>query len=252
MHGTNRHGARKIARVATSALLGLLTVFAVLVLLVGIFARPGKDHISRLDGHPILTVLSGSMVPVFNPGDLVIDDPVDASQAARLVPGDIITFHVNGGSTNLITHRIVAVRHPHAAPGDPSGVLYQTKGVANNAPDPELVAPSQVVGTYTRHVRYAGYLLEGIQKKTVFFLIIFLPLLYLIGSEIAKRWREPEEVSSQAPETTPETTSDGASAFSPEDPRHPELAYAASLLSDVSDANPPRGEIASGEGGVRT
>lgn len=183
---TESRGHRKsVAQKVASAVLGLLVVVAVLLVALGFLARPGKDGISRLAGHPILTVLSGSMTPVFHPGDMLIDDPVNRDQSTRLAAGDIITFHVPGSATELITHKIIAVKATSA------GVRYETKGVANNAPDANLVTPDQVVGTYHGHLRFGGYFLQAVQKKIVFFFLIFLPLLYLIASELKKRWHEP-------------------------------------------------------------
>jgi signal peptidase len=186
--------AGRVFKAISSLVLGVMAVFALLLVLLGIFARPGSDGISRIANHPILKVLSGSMTGVFSPGDMIIDNPITTAQSQRLVAGDIITFHVaNTSSNNLITHRIVAVNR---ADGQ---LTYQTKGDANNAPDPEPVAPTQIVGTYRQHVPYAGYLLQWAQQKTIFFLLIVVPLVYLVVLEIAKHWNEPPKKDDGAP-----------------------------------------------------
>ena len=192
MSNTQQSRTRRALGAATSILLGALAIFALLLVVLGVIARPGHDGVSRVGGHPMLTVLSGSMTPVFRPGDLIIDNPVAAAKVDQLVPGDIITFHVTGSSTNLITHKIVAVKHVNG------GVKYQTQGVANNAPDPELVQPDHVVGTYRKHVPMAGYLLQAVQKKTIFFLLILVPLLYLGVSEAAKPRRKEAPADASA------------------------------------------------------
>jgi signal peptidase I len=172
---------------ASSVLLAVLSVVAVVLVVFGFLARPGKDGISRVGGHPVLTVLSGSMVPVFNPGDMVVDDRIRSGMANRLAAGDVITFHVAGSSAQLITHRIVAVKRVSHPTSPLDSVVYVTKGDANNAADVNTVAPSQVVGTYARRVPFGGYVLQSVQKKTIFFFIILIPLLYLIGSALTKR-----------------------------------------------------------------
>ena len=192
MSNTQRSHPRRVVNAATSILLGALAILALLLVVLGVVARPGHDGVSRVAGHPILTVLSGSMTPVFRPGDLAIDDPVPTGKADQLVPGDVITFHVSGSATNLITHKIIAVKH------EKGGVSYQTQGVANNAPDPELVQPTQIVGTYRMHIPMAGYLLQAIQKKTIFFLLILVPLLYLGISEATKRSRKEAPADASA------------------------------------------------------
>lgn len=188
-----RRFAARLGSAAASLLLWLLVALGLVTLVLGILARPAKDGISRLFGHPVLTVLSGSMSPTFRPGDLVVDDPLGPAKAGRLAAGDVITFHVSGSSKELITHRIAGVR------ALPDGqVAYQTKGDANNAPDEELVAPSQVVGTYTRRVPFAGYALEAIRTKAVFFGVVLLPLLYIGAGALFKR-RRPTEQPVEAP-----------------------------------------------------
>lgn len=185
---TKRHRGMGIAKAIAALVLAVLGVLAAALVLLGLFARPGSDGISRIGGHPVLGVLSGSMRGVFDPGDLIIDDPISPAQSQRLVAGDIITFHVaNQTSSNLITHRIVGVQRT------PDGrVSYRTKGVANNAPDPEPVMPTQIVGTYHSHLPWGGYLLQAAQQKTIFIIVIAVPLTYLVVIEIAKRWNEPD------------------------------------------------------------
>jgi len=111
MSGTQQSRMRRALSAAASILLGALALFALLLVVLGVVARPGHDGISRVGGHPMLTVLSGSMTPVFRPGDLIVDNTVPAGKADRLAVGNIITFHVaNSSSTNLITHKIVAIK----------------------------------------------------------------------------------------------------------------------------------------------
>lgn len=193
--------ANRLAKGVSALLLGVLSIFALLLVLLGLFARPGSDGISRVHGHPVLTVLSGSMKPVFDPGDMIVDNPISPANAARLAAGNIITFHVaNSSSNNLITHRIFAVKNTNGQ------VTYQTKGDANNAPDPEPVTPQQIVGTYRSHIPYGGYVLQWAQQKIVFFVIIIVPVIYLVAMQIAKHWNETDkggnaDAADQEPDT---------------------------------------------------
>jgi signal peptidase len=117
-----------------------------------------------------------------------VDNPITPAQTQQLVAGDIITFHVaNTSSNNLITHRVHAVEHVNGQ------VAYQTKGDANNTPDPELVTPQQIVGTYRSHIPYGGYVLQWAQQKIVFFVIIIVPVIYLVAMQIASHWNESDK-----------------------------------------------------------
>lgn len=203
---------RRLGSVLTVALL----VFAALLVLLAVFARSDGRGITRVSGHPVLTVLSQSMTPTFRAGDLVIDEPVTPSQAERLVAGDVITFRLGDGN-DLVTHRIVQVHS--SASGD---VTYTTKGDANNIVDSHPVEPSQIVGTYSRRIPLAGYALKAAHSRSGLFLFIFLPILALVGGEIAKRWR---------------TSDDDAAAKSATDPGPAEIAQQALVGSSAADTS---------------
>jgi len=211
-----RHAKRgvRFASLASSILLGLLTVLALCSVVLGFAARPGADGVSRIAGHPILTVLSGSMRPAFRPGDMLIDDRVSGARAEHLAVGDVITFRVTGTSNDFITHRIAAVKT--SATGATGAVSYQTKGDANNAPDQDLVQPNQVVGVYQSHLPYGGYLLQDVHRRSIFLLFILLPLAYFVGSEVLQRWAKSRPAKSGSSEEQLPADETAASATSSE------------------------------------
>ena len=96
------------------------------------------------------TVLTGSMVPAYSPGTLVVVTPTDA---ADINLGDVITYQLESGKPTVVTHRVVAVGA--AADGEP---LFITRGDANDADDPEPVRPVQIVGKLWYSVPYIGWI----------------------------------------------------------------------------------------------
>jgi signal peptidase I len=74
-----------------------------------------------------VTVLSGSMRPTFAPGDMVMVVPEPVS-AVRV--GQVISYQVPVGIHQVETHRVVRILQGGAHP------VVQTKGDANNYPDP--------------------------------------------------------------------------------------------------------------------
>src|SRR4051794_6094385 len=138
----------RVLRGIGSMLIAVFLVIAALLVVVAVLARTDARGVTRVQGHPVLTVLSGSMTPTFRPGDLVIDNPVTPATASRLAAGNVVTYRLPSGG--LVTHRIVRVLTT------PSGVSYQTKGDANNIADSSPVAPSQIVGTYSKRIAFAG------------------------------------------------------------------------------------------------
>jgi signal peptidase len=79
-------------------------------------------------GYKTATMLTGSMSPLINPGDVVVSVGKPASDVAV---GDIISYHIPVEDHRVETHRVVKVTH------DASGSLaIVTKGDANNGNDP--------------------------------------------------------------------------------------------------------------------
>ena len=73
------------------------------------------------------TVLSGSMRPDFNPGDMVIVTP-EPSRDVRV--GQVISYRIPVGDHHVQTHRIVKIVRAGDHP------VIRTKGDANNVRDP--------------------------------------------------------------------------------------------------------------------
>ena len=134
----------------------------------------------RLVGLRPLTVLSGSMEPVFMTGDLIYVKEVDYRD---LEEGDIITFMLD--EDTVATHRIVEVVPDET---DTSVLRYRTKGDANDAIDGSLVHYKNVVGTPVFSIPKMGYFANFIQHPpgsylalsgaAIILLLIFLPDLF--------------------------------------------------------------------------
>lgn len=139
--------ARAVRVVALALAVGLALVGVVVPLVLG--ATP-------------YTVLTGSMRPTYAPGTMVVVRPVDAE---RIGPGDVVTYQLESGRPEVVTHRVVAVGV--AADGERR---LTTQGDANGGPDPEPVRPVQVRGTVVYAVPLLGWVstaVSGDARRTV-------------------------------------------------------------------------------------
>ncbi len=120
-------------------------------------------------GFQYVVILTDSMKPHINPGDLVVTRPVPPSE---LHVGDVILYKLEvGNATYRIVHRIVAIRT------DDAGRLYfVTKGDNRRYPDPWRVYPEQVIGKVILVVPKLGLIWYYTP------LIILLIFLFIIGS----------------------------------------------------------------------
>lgn len=112
--------AGHLLRVAGGAALAAVAVAgAAALLLVGVGPHTGA--------YRTLTVLSGSMRPVVDPGDVVVVRPVPTGE---LRVGDVIVFSAPTPDRATVTHRIIEIVEPGPAP------VVRTKGDGNSAADP--------------------------------------------------------------------------------------------------------------------
>ncbi|MGN6634908.1 MAG: signal peptidase I [Oryzihumus sp.] len=160
---------RALLRVLTWVRRGLTTV-AVVVAAATVLGLALVQH----SGRQLLIVTSGSMVPTFSPGDVVL---VEQRRPDQLHPGMIVTFQAPG-APELTTHRIMAMRHL------PQGTFIQTKGDANPAPDPNLSPVTSVFGVLTGSVPWVGRWLVFYQSDRGRLLILGGPLALIALSQL--------------------------------------------------------------------
>lgn len=120
------------------ALRVLVALGAWAVLLGAVAALMAAVLVPRLWGATPYTVLSGSMRPELQPGDLVVTRPVDFGDIEM---GAVVTYQLRSGEPRTVTHRVVG----RSVGGDGEPVLV-TRGDANDGPDPETVREAQVRG----------------------------------------------------------------------------------------------------------
>ncbi|SFJ80597.1 signal peptidase I [Cellulomonas sp. KH9] len=126
--------------------LSALTTCALLAVLAAVVALA---VVPRLLGGAALTVLTGSMVPTYQPGDVVVVRGVEDA-AAEVEVGDVVTFQPVSDDPALVTHRVVG----KSLTSD--GTAFVTRGDANTADDDPLL-PEQIKGIAVYHVPFVGH-----------------------------------------------------------------------------------------------
>jgi signal peptidase len=117
-------------------------------------------------------VASDSMEPAIPRGSVVIVSDVPASAVES---GDVLTYRGAESSAVTTTHRVVAVRRA----GDDR--RFVVKGDANPQPDPESVAPSQVVGRVTATIPVVGHAVLAVGVTGPLLALVVAPALVLAG-----------------------------------------------------------------------
>jgi len=165
----------KTIKAVGNVLYVILVVFFVIAILGAIFSSVKAPFGSR-----VYVVQSGSMEPSVKLGSVVITKP-QKSYAVN----DVITFSPANTSAfelptpkDTVTHRIVSVN------SNDGQTSYETKGDANQTKDNQPVAKSQVLGKVMLDIPYAGYAVSFIRTKPGFILLVIVPAILFILSEI--------------------------------------------------------------------
>lgn len=131
-------------------------------------------------GYKLLVVQSGSMEPRIGVGSVLLTKPTADFAApmpnARFLKGDVITYAI--GKNNFVSHRVVDVQEKDGQ------FFYQTKGDANPAADQKLIPENEVVGRAALTVPYLGRFVNFAKTPLGYFLMIMIPSLYVIFSEV--------------------------------------------------------------------
>lgn len=167
----------------------ILCVILIPILIVNVtmivkgLVDPSK--VPTFGGYSPLIVLTDSMFPQIESGDLIVVKAVDAKE---LHEGDIISFFdPDASGTAVVTHRILSIQE---------NGYFITKGDANNTEDETPVPPDHLVGIYQLRIPKAGNVAMFLQTTPGLIVCVGVPLVLLVGYELIRR-RKYEKVSKQ-------------------------------------------------------
>lgn len=115
-----------------------------------------------------LVVLTGSMEPSIEPGDVVLVAETDIDEVQV---GDVVTFNPHPGVEKTYTHRVVDITH------DKRGTVLTTKGDANERPDPMQVDDAMLVGTVEHRIPTLGKAIAALQGPLTPLTLVVLSIL---------------------------------------------------------------------------
>ncbi|MGY1814432.1 signal peptidase I [Blastococcus sp. SYSU D00820] len=99
-----------------------------LLVAVAVLAFLGLAVGPHVFGYRTATMLTASMAPGIEPGDVVVTTPLAVEDVRE---GMVISYHIPIDDHRVVTHRVVSVEH-----GADGSVAVQTAGDANDAIDP--------------------------------------------------------------------------------------------------------------------
>ncbi len=154
-----------------SAYASTATILVISVIILSIFVT----------GSRLAVVMSGSMEPALNVGDVVLLTP-----AKNLKVGDVVAY---SGHNTIIIHRIISIKTDKQ-----NNVIYVTKGDANNDPDPYDVRNVTILGKLTYVIPRIGLpLIYGAKLSGGFLNLVTLIVLAVFFLHFVSLNKEVQE-----------------------------------------------------------
>ena len=139
-----------------------------------------SEEIPNVAGTLPLIVLTDSMYPVIESGDLII---CHTAEPEEIAVGDVIAFFDPAGNgSSIVTHRVIEVTEQNGAPA------WRTKGDNNNTEDRLAVPADKLVAVY-EGTRLAGFGNVALFMQTTpgLILCVVCPILLLVGYDMIRR-----------------------------------------------------------------
>ena len=139
-----------------------------------------SEEVPSVAGKLPLIVLTDSMYPVIQSGDLII---CSTAQPEEIETGDVIAFFDPAGNgTTIVTHRVLEVTELDGQ------TAWRTKGDNNNTEDRLLVTGEKLVAVY-EGTRLAGFGNVALFMQTTPGLVVCVvcPILLLVGYDMIRR-----------------------------------------------------------------
>lgn len=155
----------------------ILFLIVASVLFVVILQRASNNDIA-LGGIRIFNIVSESMVPKYNIGDVLV---VKSIEPQNIKVGDDIAYIGQESTFNqkIVTHQVIKIDYENGE------YIFHTKGIANILEDP-LVHQNQVFGKVVYKIWILSLISKILSNVYVVFFGIFVPMVILIFWTILK------------------------------------------------------------------
>lgn len=182
----------------------LLTTIVVLILAVVLIQRFSNNNI-KVFGYSIYTIVSESMKPEYDIGDMIFVKNVD-KQDIKLNDDIVYMGNIDSYDGKIITHRVIRI--------DNNQIV--TKGINNPIEDPPIKY-DQVYGKVAFKLCILSTFSKLMNNNLMFYIIVFVPFTILIfldlrdivlDREEREEEKEKEKIAEQERNKVQETNND--------------------------------------------
>jgi signal peptidase len=181
---------RKIVNIIAAALCVIFGSVLIINVTLILQSFGNESKVPDVFGFFPLVVLSDSMYPTIQGGDMAI---YQKESADKVSVGDIVVFFdpADTSHQSLVTHRVTEIVT------EDGQTQYRTKGDANNTEDSNLVPYDEIVGIYKSRISNAGNIALFMQTTKGMLVCIVIPLCIIVLFDSIGRGK-PEKTSKPA------------------------------------------------------
>ncbi len=158
-------------------------IFWIILIIVAIYSTFNilekvlwKESNPSFLGYKNFIVITGSMKPVLNEGDIVI-----TKKSNNIKENDIISFRVGN---SVITHRVVDIKKTNGKK------FFITQGDANNAIDNNIVEENDIEGLYIMKIPMLGKVVLFLKTTTGLITLVILLVISLLVRKNKKQTKK--------------------------------------------------------------
>ena len=162
---------KKILKISVWVILIFIAIYSTIIIFQKII---WKEKIPNFMGYKNFIVLTGSMKPTLNIGDIVF-----VKETTNIKEQDIVSFRVQN---SVVTHRVVEIKEENEK------IIYITKGDANSGNDTELLSIENIEGKYSFKIPFVGRIILFLQKPIgMIILCLIFSIFLMIESKKTKK-----------------------------------------------------------------
>lgn len=181
-NGKEKSGtAHRLASVIGVVICAILLPILIINITLIVRSIADQDEVPSVGGIFPLIVLTDSMYPKIQSGDLIFchkEEPENISE------GDVIAFFDPAGNgTSIVAHSVADVTEVDGQ------TAWITRGIANNVDDAVPVPADKLVGVYRTRIPGLGNAVMFMQSTAGMIVCVVCPILLLIVWDILRRRR---------------------------------------------------------------
>lgn len=174
----------KVLKILSMIIKAIVSFFIVIVVSI-IFIQRISGNKLTLGGYSIYTIITESMVPKYNIGDMVIAKKTPTTELKE--KDDVVYLGKKSDfAGKIVTHQIIKIENIE------NKTYFHTKGIANDVEDP-LVESDQILGKVIIKSNILSFISRIVNNPYGFYFVIFVPFAILLVMEIIDFIEEKKE-----------------------------------------------------------